>query len=70
MLTKLEKDPELKTKISDVKDMLSNWQFEGNHEKIVERAKKNGPKGSTVCQETESTIYHSMADIGRTQGAF
>ena len=69
MLRKLEKDPEFKTKISDVKDMLSNWQFEGNHEKIVERA-KNRPKGSTVCQETESTIYHSMADIGRTQGAF
>ena len=69
MLGKLEIDPEFKTKISDVKDMLSNWKFEGNYEKMVEQA-KNGIKGSTVCQETESTIYHSMANIGRTQGVF
>ena len=69
MLGKLEKDPKFKTKISDVKGMLSNWKFEGNYEKMVEQA-KNRLKGSTVCQETESTIYHSMADIGRTQGVF
>ena len=27
MLKKLEKDPKFKTKIGDVKDMLSNWEF-------------------------------------------
>ena len=69
MLGKLEIDPEFKTKISDVKVMLSNWKFEGNYEKMVEQT-KNQLKGSTVCQETESTIYHSMADIGQTQGVF
>ena len=69
MLGKLEIDPEFKTKISDVKGMLSNWKFEGNYEKIVEQANSR-LKGSTVCQETESTIYHSMANFGRTQGAF
>ena len=69
MLGKLKIDPEFKTKISDVKGMLSNWKFEGNYEKMVEQA-KNGIKGSKVCQETESTIYHLMAEVGRTQGVF